>query len=268
MVKRVAHDAAARPTSKKTKVHDEPKGVLKKAGRTQSIKAGQTVANPKPASNGKQSNNSSSKPTTQSTRFSGSEASHVAASLDVKGKAKASDQTKASATAASQPSLAKAAVEATAFEVIAGSYERLLYGLHCTVSGTGGAAQVEMQPVFQFPAHLSCVKTAAASPNGRWLATGAGDEVIKVWDLRRRKELGGLLGHEGMCESASFATYRLSDRHLPFPCPDSPTHLGDITSLTFSTDKYLVSTSADGTLSLFRTKDWSVLRKFKGHKVR
>ena len=42
---------------------------------------------------------------------------------------------------------------------------------------------------------------------------------------------------------------------------------GDITSLTFSEDKYLVSTSADGTLCLFRTKDWSVLRRFKGHKV-
>lgn len=43
--------------------------------------------------------------------------------------------------------------------------------------------------------------------------------------------------------------------------------LGDITSLCFFSDKYLVSTSADGTLALFRTKDWSLLRKFKGHKV-
>lgn len=30
----------------------------------------------------------------------------------------------------------------------------------------------------------------------------------------------------------------------------------------------MLSTSADGTLSLFRTRDWSLLRKFKGHKVR
>ena len=42
---------------------------------------------------------------------------------------------------------------------------------------------------------------------------------------------------------------------------------GDVTSVTFPSDKYLVTTSADGTLLLFRTKDWSMLRKFKGHKV-
>ena len=87
----------------------------------------------------------------------------------------------------------------TSFELVAGSYERILYGLHCAASHAGEAAavEVEMQPIFQFPAHLTCVKTAAASPNGRWLVTGAADEVIKVWDLRRRKEVGGLLGHEG-----------------------------------------------------------------------
>lgn len=102
----------------------------------------------------------------------------------------------------------------SAFEVVAGSYERILYGLHCVVSHAGSSSsssvkqdgqipaeeaklEVAMEPVFQFPAHLTCVKTAAASPNGRWLVTGAADEVIKVWDLRRRKEVGGLLGHEG-----------------------------------------------------------------------
>jgi WD40 repeat protein len=43
--------------------------------------------------------------------------------------------------------------------------------------------------------------------------------------------------------------------------------IGDITCLVFPSDKYLVSTSADGTICLFRTKDWSLLRRFKGHKV-
>jgi hypothetical protein len=86
---------------------------------------------------------------------------------------------------------------ATAFEIVAGSYERILYGLHCTPSGAGSDTSVDMQPVFQFPAHLTGVKCASASPNGRWLATGSTDEVVKVWDLRRRKEVGGLIGHEG-----------------------------------------------------------------------
>ena len=82
------------------------------------------------------------------------------------------------------------------FKVIAGSYEKLLYGLKGNFDiGTGKAT---LEPIFIFPAHLSCIKSVAASPNGgKWLATGSADEVIKVWDLRKRKEVGGLIQHEG-----------------------------------------------------------------------
>lgn len=89
----------------------------------------------------------------------------------------------------------------TSFKVIVGSYERLLYGLEGTASvSSTGASELEwtLKPIFIFPAHISCIKTVAASPEGgKWLATGSGDEIIKVWDLRRRKEIGGLMQHEG-----------------------------------------------------------------------
>ena len=147
------------------------------------------------------------------------------------------DETAAAAAAANNvttPSLSEISKiqkqrskEAVAFEVVAGSYERLLFGLHCTPSGgavaaglpPSGAAStaalgVHMEPIFQFPAHLSCVKTAAASANGKWLVTGAADEVIKVWDLRKRKEVGGLLGHEGACRWLFAAVSRRPRRQL------------------------------------------------------
>ena len=89
----------------------------------------------------------------------------------------------------------------SSFKIIAGSYERLLYGLEGTtsVSSTGASDLAwTLKPIFIFPAHVSCIKTVAASPQGgKWLATGSGDEIIKVWDLRRRKEVGGLMQHEG-----------------------------------------------------------------------
>ena len=90
----------------------------------------------------------------------------------------------------------------SSFKIIAGSYERLLYGLEGTtsISSSAGASELEwtLKPIFIFPAHVSCVKTVAASPQGgKWLATGSGDEIIKVWDLKRRKEVGGLMQHEG-----------------------------------------------------------------------
>jgi len=88
------------------------------------------------------------------------------------------------------------------FKIIAGSYEKLLYGIEgkTTYSDDDDTKKLQfiLKPVFAFPAHVSCIKTVAASPQGgKWLATGSADEIIKVWDLRRRKEIGGLMHHEG-----------------------------------------------------------------------
>jgi hypothetical protein len=86
------------------------------------------------------------------------------------------------------------------FKIIAGSYEKLLYGLEASlISSTHGPELAfHLNPIFIFSAHVSCIKAVAASPEGgKWLATGSTDEVIKVWDLRRRKEVGGLMHHEG-----------------------------------------------------------------------
>ncbi|KAL0953924.1 hypothetical protein HGRIS_005089 [Hohenbuehelia grisea] len=127
------------------------------------------------------------------------------------------------------------------FKVVAGSYEKLLYGLEgSTTAGEGSDYTINLKPIFAFPAHVSCIKAVSASPNGgKWLATGSADEIVKVWDLRRKKEIGGLMHHEG-----------------------------SITHLTFPSRSHLLSASEDGTLCLFRARDWSVLRTLKGHKGR
>lgn len=94
----------------------------------------------------------------------------------------------------------------SSFKVMAGSYEKLLYGLEGTVTIEGSSHQFHLKPMFMFPAHISSVKAVAASPRGgKWLATGSADEIIKVWDLRRRKEVGGLMHHEGTLHTSAFA---------------------------------------------------------------
>jgi protein MAK11 len=92
------------------------------------------------------------------------------------------------------------------FKIIAGSYEKLLYGLEGTVTlNEASNPQFHLKPVFIFPAHVSCIKSVATSPGGgKWLATGSADEIIKVWDLRRKKEVGGLMHHQGSCVSVPF----------------------------------------------------------------
>ena len=44
--------------------------------------------------------------------------------------------------------------------------------------------------------------------------------------------------------------------------------IGSITHLTFPSRSHLLSASEDGTLCLFRARDWAVLRVLKGHKGR
>src|SRR6267154_1048354 len=139
----------------------------------------------------------------------------------------------------------------TSFKIIAGSYEKLLYGLDGSVSSddANDGYKFELKPIFIFPAHVSCIKAVAASPNGgKWLATGSADEVIKVWDLRRKKEIGGLMHHQG----ASFYSYICLIYRVVVT--------GSITQLHFPSRSHLLSASEDGSLCLFRARDWVVLR--------
>ena len=100
----------------------------------------------------------------------------------------------------------------SSFVVVAGSYEKLLYGLDGTVTSSESGHKFHLKPVFIFPAHVSSIKAVAASPNGgKWLATGSSDEIIKVWDLARRKEIGGLMHHQGMCFARMSSTANQRD---------------------------------------------------------
>ncbi|WFD19183.1 Protein mak11 [Malassezia caprae] len=124
------------------------------------------------------------------------------------------------------------------FRIVAGSYERFLYGLEGSLHRTADDTyEATLVPRFVFPAHVSSVRSVAcAGRDSKWLVTGGVDETIKVWDLRRRKEVGALTGHEGT-----------------------------ITSLSFPSRTFMLSTSEDGTINLYRTRDWALLRTLRGH---
>ena len=172
-----------------------------------------------------------------------------------KDKGKAKEITSQKKKASSRESLLP-----TNFRIVAGTYEKLLYGLDASVSisSSDGNLEFTLKPIFAFPAHVSCIKAVATSPHGgKWLATGSADEIVKVWDLRRRKEVGGLMHHQGK-SLKTFPRYALSN--------DRPA--GSITHLHFPSRSHLLSASEDGTLCLFHTRDWSVLRAMKGHKAR
>ena len=111
-----------------------------------------------------------------------------------KGKGKAAPEAISNVKSTNAIPSAALAQDSSTFIIVAGSYEKLLYGLEGSYDESGKPV---LKPIFIFPAHLACVKAIAASPGGKWLATGSEDEFIKVWDLRRRKEVGSLSQHQG-----------------------------------------------------------------------
>ncbi|KAK6091967.1 Protein mak11 [Batrachochytrium dendrobatidis] len=118
---------------------------------------------------------------------------------------------------------------ASDFLIIAGTYERLLYGLSCSTSPDN-----TITPVFIYPAHINCIKTVAAGC--RFLATGSTDEHVKLYDLRKCKEVGTLMHHSGT-----------------------------ITALAFYNSSHLMTASEDGTIGIVRSSDWELLKTLKGH---
>jgi len=94
---------------------------------------------------------------------------------------------------------------------------------------------LRLDPIFIYPSHISYIKCIGIG--GHHMASGGTDEVIKLYDLKKRKEVGTLLHHSGT-----------------------------ITCLTFFEKSHMISSGEDGEICLWRTKDWEKLTSFKGHK--
>jgi protein MAK11 len=132
------------------------------------------------------------------------------------------------------------------FFIVAGSYERLLYGLSGNLAHACTQEKKEQKnsstftipaltPEFIYPAHISSLKSL--SMNQRFLVSGSSDEHIKIYDLKLRKEVGTLMHHTG-----------------------------SITCLAFYKKSHLISASEDGQICIIRTSDWEVLKTLQGHR--
>jgi protein MAK11 len=65
------------------------------------------------------------------------------------------------------------------------------------------------------------------------------DTYNRIYDLKKRKDLGSLVQHNGA-----------------------------ITALQFYSKSHLLSASEDGTICIWRTRDWECMATMKGHKGR
>ncbi len=97
------------------------------------------------------------------------------------------------------------------------------------------ASKIKM--VFGFHVSTGSFKAIAVSASGKFLAVGGMDERIHIFNVVENKAVGEISGH-----------------------------IGAITSLMFYGDNYLISSSEDHTLFIWRVYDWQHLHILGGHK--
>ncbi|TID29443.1 hypothetical protein CANINC_001966 [Pichia inconspicua] len=155
------------------------------------------------------------------------------------------------------------------FRIIAASYEHSLLCLSVTIPihSEQEKKEVELerashfQPIFHFSAHSLSIRTLDIAK--RYLVTGSNDEHIRIYDLQKRKELGTLLQHQGSITKLYFSN------EVESSIDDEHEDDGKDTESTFplhKKGKWLLSASEDGTIMIWRTKDWEKFGILKGHR--
>jgi WD40 repeat protein len=127
--------------------------------------------------------------------------------------------------------------------------------------------------------HSSYVFSVSFSPDGELLASGSGDETIKIWEVGSWKLIKTLEGHSNWVLSVSFSP----DGKLLASGSNDETikiwevgswkliktlegHSNYVNSVSFSPDgKLLASGSLDNTIKIWEVGSWKLIKTLEGH---
>ncbi len=129
--------------------------------------------------------------------------------------------------------------------------------------------------------HQESINAMALSPNEKYLLTGGGDRLLKIWDIKTGKELKTIKGHEREIEAVNFSSdgkYFISasddNRVIKIWITESGrlirnikyTHRTSINAITFSPDnKYIYSCGWDMKVKKWDFKTGKELMIYNGH---
>lgn len=115
-----------------------------------------------------------------------------------------------------------------------GSYEGLLSSWRITRTTANGNDEYAAKISFRTSPHDGSIRSLKSS--GKILASGGYDGSVALFDIVNNKKVGSLIQHE-----------------------DS------VDDIDFYENSYIATGSADKTICLWRTKDWALVKQFKGH---
>ena len=122
--------------------------------------------------------------------------------------------------------------------------------------------------------HVQGIFAISFSPNGYQIATGAGDDTIRIWDMRSLKSLYTIPAHRSNVSDIRFFTapelansvkvngdVDMEDAQVPddIAGSDPKTTDGDVAD-RYRSGLYFASAGYDGLVKLWSADDWQLLR--------
>jgi protein MAK11 len=203
------------------------------------------------------------------------QAAKKAAVQDKAGASNGKVQTKSKAATDSAPKPQDEASETSSFQIITGSYERVLHGFAATIPSdlvTGKhdaskpeteSSKVDFTDTFLFNAHASAIRCLALSPlsdetSKITLATGATDERINLYSLSTAPPAPSKTP-----KLPSLTGIAITENSKNKELGSLLHHSSNITALYFPTRAKLLSAAEDSTIAITRTRDWTALSTIK-----
>lgn len=141
-------------------------------------------------------------------------------------------------------------------------------------------AEIQQQPELIIQTgHTSLVNSVAFSSDGKTLASGGGDNAIKIWDIQTGRQIKSLAGHTSYILSVAFSpdgqklasggfdnTIRLWDAKSGTFIRSFEGHTGGIFSAAFAPDgRTLASAGFDKTIKLWNVELGREIKSLAGH---